>query len=169
MRKQYRCADHEEKLLMDSLDKSATLLNAEVDGELVGTLRINWGHLRETIDSVWEPFSLSRFQSYQPNSFSFCSRLMMAPKFRTSGIFISLLRAAYCLGLEKGVLLNFIHCVPRHISFFEHLGFRRYKDLIVDANVGPQMPMVLFVEDVKHLMDVRSPLRHVAIREAIHG
>jgi hypothetical protein len=157
MGKPYRNADHTEKLLTDDLDQTATLLYAEMDGQIVGTVRINWGSDRAVINAFHEAFSLEMFRDIPNSALSFCSRLMVNGRLRRSPLAANLSIKSYQLGRERGVKLNFSHTAPKVAPLFQHMGFRKYKDEIEDEEVGRQIPLVLLLEDVEHLKAMGSP------------
>src|SRR5215213_5818622 len=74
MGKPYRNADHQKKVLIDSLDENSTLLYAEQgSGEIIGTVRINWGRDNKSYAAFDnENFNLTRFKEFPNQSFSFC-------------------------------------------------------------------------------------------------
>src|SRR6185369_5792109 len=105
MGKPYRNADHVNELLTDDLDQNATLLYAELNGQIVGTLRVSWGLDPAVIAAFSKPFGLEMFEAFSPTDFSFCSRLMVAPRLRRSALAANLSTAAYREGRRRGVLL----------------------------------------------------------------
>ena len=156
MAKPYRHADHEKKILTDPLDESGTLLYAEEDGQITGTLRINWGTDQTALDFFDKPFDLELFGDFPPGDFSFTSRLMVASKLRRSALAANLCNTAYRIGRQRGVQFNFAHCNPRITGLFQHLGFRTYKGDIEDEEVGRQTPLILLLQDIEHLKAVDS-------------
>jgi hypothetical protein len=76
---------------------------------------------------------------------------------RSSTIAAALSIAAYSTGRDRNTQFNFMHCTPRLLSFFERLGFRQYVRPFHDPEIGPQVPLVLVLEDVEHLRTMRSP------------
>lgn len=163
MGKPYQNADHQNKVLTDSLDENCTLLYAEHEGEIIGTVRINWGSDKGTFNYFdSSDFALGRFRCFPDESFSFNSRLMIDTNFRSTLLGRNLAEESYHLGRERKVLFNFISCKPTLISFFSRLGFRTYKNEFDDANSGNQMPMVLLLEDENHLREIRSPFNYEA-------
>lgn len=158
MGKPYKNADHVNRLLTDELDDLATLLYFENEGEIHGTVRINWGKDDVAFAAFDNPnFRLSRFDRFASKAFSFNSRFMVSPQFRNSRLGLDLARRSYWLGLQHRVLFNFINCNPGLVEFFERLGFKKYESTFLDEMVGDQTPMVLFLEDVDHLRHVKSP------------
>lgn len=158
MGKPYQQADHSKKILTDYLDDTATLLYAEQEGEIIGTVRINWGKDVETFKYFDDSnFGISIFKHFPPQTFSFNSRLMLSSKYRKSMLAKDLAEKSYFLGRNNQVQFNFISCNPLLTPFFFRLGFRNYKKSFLDQNSGEQIPMVLIVEDVEHLYTVKSP------------
>ena len=158
MGKPYQNADHRNRVLIDSLDENCTLLYAENESEIIGTVRINWGSDETTLryfDS--SDFALGSFRCFPDDRFSFNSRLMIDPNFRNTLLGKNLAEESYRLGREQNVLFNFISCKPNLVSFFSRLGFRAYKNQFEDTNAGLQVPLVLLLEDENYLRQMRSP------------
>lgn len=158
MGKPYASADHENKSLTDKLDDTATILFVEMNNEIAGTVRINWGSVESSYAAFDnEAFAISKFDRFAKHAFSFNSRLSVSPQYRRSALALNLATHSYQLGLKRRVLLNFISCRPELTRFFERLGFRRYTDMFFDKDAGSQVPLVLALEDVEHLKSVKSP------------
>lgn len=163
-------ADHANRLLTDHLDEVATILYFESEGEVHGTVRINWGKDDVSHAAFNTPqFALSRFDRFANKALSFNSRLMISPPFRKSRLGLDLARRSYLLGLQNHVLFNFINCRPDLVEFFERLGFIRYHEPFVDDTAGKQIPMVLFLEDIGHLKQIRSPFLEIKERENLRA
>ena len=157
MGKPYSHADHALKQLRDDLDDQATLLYATRNGEITGTLRINWGEDVSAFKAFAQSCALAKFRHFPSASLSFCSRLMVDPARRSSALAAALSTAAYLKGRDRNTQFNFMHCAPRLLSFFERMGFRQYTQSFRDPEIGSQVPLVLVVEDVEHLRITRSP------------
>jgi predicted GNAT family N-acyltransferase len=158
MGKPYQNADHQNKLLTDSLDQKCTLLYAEKNNKIIGTVRINWGADQETMNYFDNSdFALDRFRSFPDSRFSLNSRLMLSADFRNTLLGKNLAEASYRLGRERQIFFNFISCKPTLVSFFVRLGFRTYRNEFVDVNAGRQVPLVLLLEDENYLRETRSP------------
>ena len=159
MGKPYPNADHAGKLLTDELDSIATLLYYEKDGEIHGTLRVNWGTDNLAFAAFDNPnFELTRFDRFDLKAFSFNSRFIISPKFRNSRVGLDLAKRSYQLGLERRVLFNFINCKTNLVKYFERFGFRQYKDVFLDEIIGEQAPMIFLLEDQEYLRQIRSPV-----------
>jgi hypothetical protein len=73
-----------------------------------------------------------------------------------------LLDASYRMMRIKKISFDFCDCAPAMVQFYEHLGYRRYKENFVDDEDGFRIPMVLITEDITNLQKFRSPFIHVA-------
>jgi predicted GNAT family N-acyltransferase len=166
MGKPYRHADHKNRMLRDPLDDEATLLYSTRNGEITGTLRINWGEDISALTSFAESCALAHFRPFPADSLSFCSRLMVDKARRSSAVAAALSTAAYLTGRERSIQLNFSHCAPRLLSFFERMGFRQYTRPFHHSEVGPQVPLVLVLEDIEHLRVSRSPFLDRALERS---
>ena len=124
MGKPYSHADHTLKQLKDELDDQATLLYSTRNGEITGTLRINWGEDVSAFKAFAESCALANFRDFPADSLSFCSRLMVHQARRSSAVAAALSTAAYLRGRSRSTQFNFIHCAPRLSNFFERLGFQ---------------------------------------------
>jgi|SRR5215831_530167 len=163
MGKPYSHANHERRQLSDELDGRATLLYAERAGEIVGTVRINWGEDPAASKAFAETCGLADFHRFPTRTLSFCSRLMVRQDRRYSATAAALSTEAYKKGRERGTQFNFVHCAPRLVRLFERMGFRRYRAGFEDAEVGAQVPLVLVLEDIDHLRASRSPFLSQAL------
>ncbi|HYW71938.1 MAG TPA: GNAT family N-acyltransferase [Pyrinomonadaceae bacterium] len=157
MGKPYSQADHERKQFSDPLDDRATLLYSTIEGKMLGTVRINWGEDPTALASFAQTCGLADFKCFPRRSLSFTSRLMVHKARRRSPLAVALSTKAYELGRERGTQLNFMHCTPRLLGFFERMGFRQYRQGFEDAEAGAQVPLVLVIEDVDHLRASGSP------------
>lgn len=168
MGKPYLNADHANRLLSDSLDTNADviLLYASIGQQIIGTLRTIIGCDPAAKAAYCGFFSLSRFQQFPDSEFSFSSRFMIHPQYRRSHLAVDLVEHIYRVGRERNVQFNFASCAPNLARFYERLGFRQYKQPMVDCDAGPQIPLVLLLEDIEHLNLVDSPFKQEAMRWA---
>lgn len=154
-------ANHKQRILQDDFDARSTHLYVEREGEIVGAVRIIWGH-----DGLPPPYvnwyGLERFHLFSPREISFTGRMMVADKFRSTLLAASLAREAYRRGRENGVVFDFIHTIPPLVPFFERLGHRRCNGDFLDPDLGPRTPMVLALEDLPHLERCQSPFANAA-------
>ena len=164
MGKPYSHADHALKQFRDELDDRATLLYSTRDGEITGTLRINWGEDDAAFTTFTQSCALANFGQFPADSLSFCSRLMVHQARRSSAVAAALSTTAYLMGRARDTQFNFMHCAPRLVRLFERMGFRQYTRPFRDPEIGSQVPLVLVLEDVDHLRATRSPFLDQALK-----
>src|SRR5579872_723061 len=97
-------ADHAARLLRDELDDdSATMLYAEADGEVVGSLRVTNLDRTRLGAGLADALRLERFQSaFPPSALSYTSRFMLTARWRRSVVIGRLMEAAYRTAAGRG-------------------------------------------------------------------
>ena len=94
---------------------------------------------------------------------SICTRYMLAPEFRKSGLAYKMLKAMYILAIENGSTSCYIDTNDPLVSMFEKIGcrtlFRKNHPDYGDVTV-----MRLDGLDIDHLMAVRSPFAPICRR-----
>lgn len=156
---QLSSADHRNKIVRDKLDEHGLLFYAEVNGEIVATLRANIASNEIITDYLLENYALAPFlEKFDLSSISFTSRLMVSRHKRGSSVLAQLLGHSYRYGLEHGLRLDFCHCQPSLLPLYKHLGYKRYTDNFVDQETGYRIPMVLVIRDVEYMRTAHSPL-----------
>lgn len=165
MRKQPKDANHQERLLTDSLDDTATLFYIAQADQIIATLRRNFLDSSPLPESLSQIFAIPQFASAFPKSaLSLSSRLMVAPAWRNSATVGAIILEAYRDARSRGIQFDFLHAAPWLMPFYENMGYRRYRYHFLDQEVGLQIPQVLVLEDSQHLQAVRSPFYRVARR-----
>jgi hypothetical protein len=159
-----RKADHAARVLQDELDDpTATMLYAEVDGEVVGSLRRTYLGQTPLGASLTGALRLPRFQAaFPPESLAYTSRFMIGARWRRSVVIGKLIEASYRAAAERGVQFDFGHCAPALVPLYERLGYRRYSGNYFDPEKGFRIPLVAVVEDVQHFAAVGSPVHRTA-------
>ena len=169
-RQRYRVYTEEMNLYQDSADRQGQQLSdpddawsrfyfAEVDGEVVASLRLHWGSDGQ-FPEEWN--DVYRFDSFLPEvapaKMVVGSRLTVDKAYRGSALPGQLMAHAITECLKGGMELIFLDCVPHLINFYTRLGWRQYTDNIEDAAVGILVPMCLVLDDREHLARVGSNL-----------
>lgn len=155
-------ADHLQRELRDECDNEhSTVLCAVLEGAVIGTIRITWGH-PDLPAHFRQQYALSAFGRFPPSSWSFTSRLAIDRFFRNGAAIGRLFDHAYRLVRERSGRVNFCQCTPALVRLYEQLGYRRYTQAVIDPDSGFHIPMVLLAEDADHLARVRSPLLRIA-------
>jgi hypothetical protein len=160
-------ADHEARVLIDSLDSAAVSYALLDDGEVVGSLRLIY------LDDLADPAPLIEKFSMQPalaafGSSAICttSRFMLDPQRRHGKAILQLMERVYVDAAERGVRLNYGDCSPHLLPFYEHLGYRRYACPYNDTSYGLKVPILMLGRDREGLQRLRSPLAAVSRRYA---
>lgn len=157
MAKKPSYADHSNKFLVDELDQSGYLLYAEIDGEIVASVRFNIVSEASVGEFLSNTYQLPLWlESWPAQCLSLTSRLVLQSQWRGSAVLGKLLLALYALAREKDVHFNFINCSPGLVEFYEQIGYWRFGEGFVDPDVGYHVPMVLPTQDHVHLSKVRS-------------
>ncbi len=164
MGKPYANADHLNRLLGDELDDCGTVLYVQNAGQIIGTVRINWGCDEKVVDYYRERFSLEHFRPFPIESFSFCSRLMVAREYRNTRLALNLSEVTYRKGRERGVQFSFLSCKPELAPFFQRLGCLRYKCDFHDPNSGLQIAFVQILQDIEFLRSIKSPFYKESVK-----
>jgi predicted GNAT family N-acyltransferase len=152
-------ADHENRLLSDTHDPTARLLYATVGGEVVGSLRLNWGADAPFTKEIMATYDIQRFLPTIPmGQMIIFSRFMIRPDYRKQGVSFQFLAAMFNFFLENGLQLAFCDCRPHLINSYVRLGFRTYTQTYNDPIAGLLVPLVMVIKDRDHFEEVGSPL-----------
>jgi len=155
MEREQEFADHARKITREPYDDHGVLLIAEDEGEIVATLRMN-----RRIDGPLECeelYELDRFGPFYPDDVSMLTKFVVVPEYRQSGVAGRMAVYAYKYGRERGVKLNFIDAYPHLVQLYQQLGYRMYTRNIQHPDYGSVIPMVLLLEDIEYLQEIRSP------------
>jgi hypothetical protein len=87
----------------------------------------------------------------------------VAPRWRDSPALSILFTAAFKMSKERNVRFDFCHCAPAQLQLYQRLGYRRYAANFSDKT-GLRVPMVMLLDDIRHLKRVRSPLFRIACK-----
>jgi hypothetical protein len=154
-------ATREGKMLFDQMDERSILLSAHVEGEIVGTLRIYIGTIKDFSRDIVEIFVMDRFAKFSKGGekqlFALSTKLMVAAAYRKSQALSLLLGKAYEIFREHELQFTFGGCNPYLIPLYDQIGFRRLDRGFIDPGYGYLVPLILIVEDIEHLQTVRSP------------
>lgn len=157
--------DHTHKLLYDDMDDWGLILYAKVGSELIGTARINIGTVGDFSKEVAAFLSLDTFQDcpkVQGRQFSFVTKIMVLPAYRNSPVFYMLIAKCYELSYRNQIDFIFGICNYHLIRIYEKLGMHRYFKNFELPGYGLQAPLVMLVNDIQHLRNIRSPFYRLA-------
>jgi hypothetical protein len=161
MKKRPDYADHVAKMLTDPLDQIATVLYLAEGNEIVAAVRNIWAPAAPEARQV-QFYELDKIPEVPREAMSFTSRLIIAPRYRSTMALGVLLAAIYQEARSKGIWLDFINCAPPLVSLYEVLGYRRFMANVLDTDVGLSVPMALVADDVEYLTRVHSPFARMA-------
>jgi CRP-like cAMP-binding protein/predicted GNAT family N-acyltransferase len=111
-----------------------------------------------------EEFDLDEFSPAFPHHVCMTSRLAVHPRIRGSHLLKQLTCVMYEFLCEQEIQFNFIDCHSRLLPLYSRLGFRTYRPGFNHAKYTYVIPMVLVVNDVEHLEQVKSPFAPIGRR-----
>jgi GNAT superfamily N-acetyltransferase len=158
-------ADHGGHRIVDPLDDGCEiLLGAWVDGQAVGTARVNLVGASD-VGALADLYELEPFGATHDGAGAILTRLVVAAEWRGRTVAVRLLQLAVRITLERGARWLHFHCREHLVSLYACLGgVSRY--VRADDGPGPLTIMVADLEDLNHFVAVRSPLSRV-IRDVL--
>ncbi len=160
-------ADHRCRLFRDSFDGDSRLYALrDVDGALVGTLRLNRLCELDCPDEALKPIPMQPLLNHAPiETLSYTSRLMLRRDWRGGGGVALLFNRCFGDALQSGVRFDLCHANPGLVELYEQLGYRRFTCGVSLVGAGYQVPMLLALRDREHFRRSRSPLmRHPLLK-----
>ena len=155
-------ADPRRRQFHDQWDERAYHFYAAERGRMVACARILLR--RDGPMECEQHFDLEQFPPAFPDSVSMTSRLALHSEHRGSHVLKKLTCALYQFLCEEGQKFNFIDCHTRLLPLYSRLGFRAYRPGFNHQKYTYVVPMVLVVDDLDHLEQVRSPFIPIARR-----
>lgn len=141
-------------------EDDAIIIYAESDDEIIAALSVNFIPAPAN-EFFTKNFFANKFLEYG-NGISYSSNLIVDPKWKGTAILGKLLNAFYHILRRKNIKFDFTDCAPSLVQFYEHLGYRRYKENFFEEKKGFRIPLVLLVEDFIYLEKLRSPFTKIA-------
>ena len=153
-------ADHEERIIMDVLDEPSRLFCAEVNGEVVGTLRLNCAADQNFDAGTAQAFGLNRFKAVLPEEkLAILSRFTILAGHRDGKLAADMIIAAVQEAAAAGVELIMCDCQPHLIHLYHAMGFRSFSpERVNDPSLGLMSPLALVMGDLVYLQEIDSPL-----------
>lgn len=155
-------ANPKTRTIQEPWDDTAYLLFA-VDGEeIIGTVRLN---LKKDGPMEYETiYDLEKFTPFYPDRISMTTKLLVKDTYRNSIAASLLVMTAYEMYRKWGIVFNFIDTRPHLVRLYQQLGFRFYRENINHPEFGNAIPMVIILDDMEYLQEVRSPFQRIAKR-----
>jgi CRP-like cAMP-binding protein len=156
----HREADVATRQLRDESDEDAIQFYGRQDGRLMICARTNIRgiHPLECEDQL----EMRNFGTAFPDQVTLSSRLALHPKLQGSFVLKRLLCRMYQFWREHEISFDFIDCHPRLLPLYSRLGWRLYKPGFKHPKYTYVIPMVLVLDDMEHLEQVRSPFTSIA-------
>lgn len=148
-------ANHDEKIIRDSLDPAALNLIAIEKDEVVGAFRVNLAS-RGSLGGYDQFYEMPRYSGGSP-AVSIATRFMVASRYRQSNLAVSLCVAAFEIGLINGVDYCFMDCNDHLVLFFERMGFAEYAGVRNHKEYGDVHRMRLHLREGSRLEALGSP------------
>lgn len=158
MRRTQRYADPDRRRIEEPFDATAHLVIAEHEGEVVGTVRANFGGETD-LGYYGELFRMSEVGAAYPSRVSLTTKFMVAPAFRSGTLAVRIAACIFDFGCGRGIQHDFLDCNAHLEEFFGRLGYVKHMPKVVHPEYGLVQPMRLDLADEEHLRRVGSPFR----------
>ena len=153
-------ADTAARQLRDESDQDAFQFYGRQDGKLMICARTNIRGIHPL--ECEEQLEMRNFGSAFPDQVTLSSRLALHPKLQGSFVLKRVLCRMYQFWREHEIRFDFIDCHPRLLPLYSRLGWRLYKPGFKHPKYTYVIPMVLVLDDLEHLEQVRSPFTSIA-------
>ena len=146
-----------DRRMRDDLDDTARLLLAEHEGEVLGTLRLNWGGDAPFSAGDRVIYGLDELEAVvAPREIMIFSRFATSPAYRGSDLPGQLIDAMVRFAIAKGVCFILCDCRPELINLYLRLGMRVRGPVVSTPGIGILVPLVLFLDDIAHIQSTHS-------------
>jgi hypothetical protein len=157
--------DHGRRRVCGPLDEQGVVLAfAGPDGVPIASLRLNPSAAQVLSPELQSALMFERFAGFGAAALSFSSCLAVAPAWRGSPALSVLVGGTYKLCRAYGVRFDFVTANPGTLQAYECLGYRRHAAPFT-AEGELRIPLVLLLEDARHLKEIGSPLWRLALAE----
>lgn len=153
--------DDASMMVREALDDTSTILYLGSESEIMGTVRLSYALVTPVLPALYDAYQLKSFDDYADSDLSMTSAWAVAERWRNSPALAILLGAAFKMCQERNILFDFSNCAPAQLNLFQRLGYRRYAPNFSDES-GLRVPLVMLLNDIRHLKLVRSPLYRIA-------
>lgn len=154
-------ADHTARTVHEPLDLTGCVIYARLNGEMVGTVRLNFAE--DGPLECEELYQLQLFGGFARAQLSMTTKFMVRRDVRDHPTLAArLAMRTFELAATGGVRFDFIDTNAHLIPLYEKMGYRRYISEIDHPDYGLVMPLCLVLDDIEHLDRVNSPFRKIA-------
>ena len=149
------------RIVRTPIDGTSTILYLGSNNEIMGTVRLSYALVTPVPPAPYDAYQLKLFDEFADSDLSMTSAWAVAARWRNSPALAILLGAAFKMCLERNIRFDFSHCAPAQLKLFQRLGYRRYAANFSDES-SLRVPLVMLLEDKRHLSQVKSPLFRIA-------
>lgn len=161
-RKQLYASD-ETRTIQEPFDDNAINLVASIEGQPVGTVRLNFFSSSEP-GIYYRLYQLNRYGRYYPDGLGMVTKLMVKQNFRASAAAYQMLLWVMQRAYLEGVAFGVMDCNRPLVRAMENIGWRRYKKEVEHPEYGAVTPMCFVLSDFDYLDRVKSPFLEYALR-----
>ena len=130
------------RMIRGEADERATVFFVEVEGRVVATLRLRFGHLPPELQ---EGFDAKRFAGSAGGSMALADEILVSRIYRKASLLESMLAAASARCEENRALLLFCHARPDAVPAVRAAGFQEAGIPFEHPEFGPRVPLVRFL------------------------
>lgn len=164
MGRRQKYADHERKMVIEPLDRSATIYAAYQDNVIVGTVRGNRFSDPET-EYYRKIYRIDGRFGYRLDEMTLSTKLIFEPALQRSVKPIRLIaHYAECFHFGGGGKIDFLDCNKHLIPFFTRFGYLDYQGWIVHSEYGTVRPLCCPADQLRRFNELRSPFAEIAPR-----
>ncbi len=139
-------ADNEKQILADDLDAHGALFVAYLDGQPVGTVRVNLA--RDGDLGVLENLYGMHSSRHHRQATSTITKFAILNEHRKGPTYGKLFEAIFTYLLDCSVEEFYIDGIPRVAKFYKLMGFRQCEEEFIHYENGHSIPMMLKLEDI---------------------
>jgi ubiquinone/menaquinone biosynthesis C-methylase UbiE/CRP-like cAMP-binding protein/GNAT superfamily N-acetyltransferase len=151
--------DHENRLMRDALDSTAThFIAVDSSGRILGCVRINIlgaGTAPDAVQGHLKPAALVGL--FGEGHIGYCSHLAVAPDSRGRTVASLLIAALYRFCLKAKIKVVVSYCALPFVGFYYQLGYRPYtENFRIEA--GIRVPIANCIQDRTYLHTIKCPI-----------
>ncbi len=163
MKRSIPYADHRRRRIVDMLDAWSYLAYAELEGSIIGTIRITIGKIGDFPSELIKVLQMDRFRGFDSSceNVGLVTKLFVESRYRKTPISYRLMARGYEILRTHNVQFVFSGCNAYLIPMYEQLGFRQIGPGFQDPGYGFVVPILFLSEDIDHLSAVHSPFLRI--------
>lgn len=143
-------------------DKIARHLFLTADNAIAGYLRLYTSDMLGPSQEMIGNYGLDAFAEFDAKCLSFTDHMVIAAGWRDGKVPALMRAAAFKLARNDGAHFDFTYCPPALVGLYEKIGYRCYSENYLETDEGLQVPMILVMDDIEHLIAINSPFANLA-------